>query len=187
MNIERDIFQGLLKDIPFVTDEKGEPWWVAEPVCNVLGLHVSSVGRLPLDAQDMALIDTPSGPRQTLMISEPGLYSLLMESDHPKALSFMRSIFKLLPQIPKPLEIAAFLEELDLPGPSTKPHPPSISQACGDALHRVMDPRKKNDGPSTEPGGTKLTDDQATSKTKTRNVFHLNFLDRCCKEDEHLG
>jgi anti-repressor protein len=78
----------------------GEPWFAAVDVCRVLGLDpsLSVTGRrsknyadgLDADEKGTAVFSTLGGRQKLLIVSEPGLYSLIMRSHKPAARSFQR-------------------------------------------------------------------------------------------------
>ena len=78
----------------------GEPWFAAVDVCRVLGLDpsLSVTGRrgknyadgLDADEKGTAVFSTLGGRQKLLIVSEPGLYSLIMRSHKPEAKSFQR-------------------------------------------------------------------------------------------------
>lgn len=61
----------------------GEPWFVARDVCGVLGIKNSrdTLSRLDADEKDVALTDTLGGKQKTAIISEAGLYTLILRCD----------------------------------------------------------------------------------------------------------
>jgi|ERR1019366_355953 prophage antirepressor-like protein len=68
-------------------------WFVAKDVCSILGLVNSrdAVTRLDDDEkQTVALSDTLSRNPNTIVVNEPGLYSLILRSDKPGAKDFKR-------------------------------------------------------------------------------------------------
>lgn len=82
----------------------GEPWFVARDICNVLGLPNLSmaVQRLAADEKGVNRIDTPGGPQEMSVVSESGMYALVLRSDKPGAIEFRRWITsEVLPAIRK--------------------------------------------------------------------------------------
>jgi hypothetical protein len=65
-------------------DESGNPWWVAHDVCAILGLDNVSLavnGRadrpesgLPDDEKRVAIVNTPGGSQEMVVVNEPGVY-----------------------------------------------------------------------------------------------------------------
>ncbi|CAK0778831.1 hypothetical protein CCP3SC15_600022 [Gammaproteobacteria bacterium] len=89
-----------------VIDQDGEPWFVATDVCDVLDLSNTAMAVRPLDDDekaDVSLADTSSGQRrQFSIISESGLYTLILRSDKPTAKPFRRWVtHEVLPAIRK--------------------------------------------------------------------------------------
>ena len=88
-----------------IKDEHGEPWFVAKDVCESLGL--SNVGQaiasLDDDEKGSITIDdgTPGNPNKAI-ITEAGLYSLILRSRKPEAKAFKRWVtHEVLPAIRK--------------------------------------------------------------------------------------
>ena len=82
----------------------GEPWFVAKDVCDCLELgNVSQTcSRLDDDERGIISNDTPSGKQEMLIVSEPGLYSLIGSSKKPEAKAFKRWVnHEVLPSIRK--------------------------------------------------------------------------------------
>lgn len=82
----------------------GNPWWVAKDVCEVLELarQQDSVRYLEDDEKRMCLLNTPSGEQEMTIISEAGLYSLILRSRKPEAKEFKRWItHEVLPMLRK--------------------------------------------------------------------------------------
>jgi len=69
-----------------------EPWFVAKDVCDALGLsnHRSSIALLDDDERGVHTVDTPSGEQDMAIITEAGLYSLILRSRKPEAKAFKR-------------------------------------------------------------------------------------------------
>jgi anti-repressor protein len=92
-------------NIRALRDEQGDPWFVAKDVCDALGIRSDTV-RLILDPDDISNINPNSigvaGGRSPLIISEPGLYGLVMKSRKPEAKAFQRWVtHDVLPTIRK--------------------------------------------------------------------------------------
>jgi len=88
-------------DVRVVTEE-GEPRFVAADVCAVLGLgrQQDSTRHLDEDEKGECLVDTPSGRQMMVVVTEAGLYSLILRSRRPEAKAFRRWItHEVLPQI----------------------------------------------------------------------------------------
>ena len=101
--IQRCEFKGAA--LRTLTDENGEPWFVAKDVCDVLEL--SNVGqalaRLDDDEKSSITLNdgTPGNPNKAI-VSESGLYALVLASRKPEAHEFKRWVtHEVLPQIRK--------------------------------------------------------------------------------------
>lgn len=76
-----------------LTDEHGEPWFVAKDVCDILGIRTDTV-RVICDAEDVSEANpntigvAQNGGRQPIIVSEPGLYALVLKSRKPEAKEF---------------------------------------------------------------------------------------------------
>lgn len=86
-----------------LTDENGEPWFVAKDVCDILGLENSRKATAELDQDEKNTVTIsdgiPGNPNKTI-ISEPGLYKLIMCSRKPEAKEFQRWVtHEVLPSI----------------------------------------------------------------------------------------
>lgn len=70
----------------------GEPWFVAADVCRSLAIGnvADAVGRLDDDEKGVDSIDTPGGKQRASVVSESGLYSLILGSRKPEARAFKR-------------------------------------------------------------------------------------------------
>ncbi len=85
-----------------VVMREGEPWFVASDVCRALdvGNISQAVSRLEEDEIHIILNDTNRGKRSMAVVSEPGLYALVLGSRKPEAQSFRRWItHEVLPAI----------------------------------------------------------------------------------------
>lgn len=88
-----------------VKDESGEPWFVAKDVCNALGIGnvTMALGRLDEDEfSSTEVTDTTGRKQQSKIVTEAGLYSLIMASKKPEAKAFKRWVtHDVLPSIRK--------------------------------------------------------------------------------------
>lgn len=81
-------------------DENGGPWFIAKDVCDILGIatnHLREKGRgldddeiTNLPNREIGGISTENGGKAPLIVSEPGLYKLIMRSRKPVAKPFQR-------------------------------------------------------------------------------------------------
>lgn len=76
-----------------IQDEDGEPWFVAKDVCDALGLGNVGQALARLDEDEKSSITlndgTPGNPNKAI-VSEPGLYALVLASRKPEAREFKR-------------------------------------------------------------------------------------------------
>lgn len=101
--------------IPFtaILDEKGNPWFFAHEVCRMLGIVNVSQALTRLDDDDKsttAILDGNPDNSYRVLVSVPGLYSLIIRSDNPQAKRFKQLISrKVLPTLrrfaPEEIEI----------------------------------------------------------------------------------
>lgn len=87
-----------------VVDVNGEPWFVARDVCECLelGNPRTSIALLDEDEKGVHTMDTPGGAQEMSIVSEAGLYSLILRSRKPEAKAFKRWItHEVLPAIRK--------------------------------------------------------------------------------------
>lgn len=101
--IQRFDFKGAA--LRTLTDEAGEPWFVAKDACDILGIDTNHL-REALDDDEITNLrnsEVWNQPgRAPLIISEPGLYKLIMRSRKPDAKEFQRWVtHEVLPQIRK--------------------------------------------------------------------------------------
>lgn len=73
-----------------VLDLNGESWFVAVDVLNILGLDRKALERLDGDEKGVNSVHTPGGTQSATVVSEPGLYSLILGSRKPEAKVFKR-------------------------------------------------------------------------------------------------
>ena len=79
-----------------------DPWFVAKDVCECLEIGNSrdAVASLDDDEKGVGIIDTPGGKQEMSIVSEPGLYSLILRSRKPEAKAFKRWVtHDILPSI----------------------------------------------------------------------------------------
>lgn len=69
----------------------GEPWWFAYEVCGILGINNSRMASARLSREEtntVSLADGKRGNPNRTIISESGLYKLILRSDKPEARAF---------------------------------------------------------------------------------------------------
>lgn len=73
-------------------EKNGEPWFVAADVCKALELDRTAVRRLDEDEKGVHSTHTLGGEQQIGVVSEAGLYTLVLGSRKPEAKAFKRWI-----------------------------------------------------------------------------------------------
>lgn len=84
--------------------KNGEPWFVAKDVCDVLEINNDrqALVRIPEQHKGVSLTDTLGGKQRISVISESGLYRLVLRSDKPQAEPFIEWVTsEVLPTIRK--------------------------------------------------------------------------------------
>jgi anti-repressor protein len=80
----------------------GEPWFVLTDLCRVLDLSNPAMVAKRLDEglSQTYPLQTPGGTQQMTVVSEPGMYEVVIRSDRPEAVAFRRWITnEVLPQV----------------------------------------------------------------------------------------
>lgn len=104
MNNEIQQFDFRGASLRTLTDKAGEPWFVAKDVCDILELGNTTNALRALDEDEKTNFTNcnvaQNGGRAPLIISEPGLYKLVMRSRKPEAKEFQRWVtHEVLPSI----------------------------------------------------------------------------------------
>lgn len=105
MNTEIQTFNFNTASLRVLTDEHNEPWFIAKDVCDVLELNNVSQALARLDDDEKSSITlndgTPGNPNRAI-VSESGLYALILASRKPEAHEFKRWVtHEVLPSIRK--------------------------------------------------------------------------------------
>lgn len=83
----------------------GEPWFVLKDVCAVLGLSTPARVAERLDSDEVSqthLTDSLGREQETTIVSESGLYNVILRSDKPEAKPFRKWVTsEVLPSIRK--------------------------------------------------------------------------------------
>jgi len=96
----------------------GEPWFVLADLCRVLGIANAGnvASRLADEDKGIHQADTPGGRQNLTIVSEPGMYEVVIRSDKPEAVAFRRWITgEVLPSIRRTGQYGQ--PELDLSDP----------------------------------------------------------------------
>lgn len=97
--IQRFDFRGA--SLRTLTDEAGEPWFVAKDVCDILGHSNVSMALDRLDDDERAKFNL-GRQGETNIVNEAGLYVLVLSSRKPEAHEFQRWVtHEVLPSIRK--------------------------------------------------------------------------------------
>jgi prophage antirepressor-like protein len=124
-------FNGGEYNIP-VLEIGGEPWFVAKGVCKLLKIQNVSqaVARLDDDEKTMATVYTLGGNQKVCLVSESGLYALIMSSRTPAAKEFQHWVCaEVLPSIRQTGSYSVFSE-------TAQPQQPQQPQSQAELLVR---------------------------------------------------
>jgi prophage antirepressor-like protein len=86
------IFQFKHHQVRTITDDQGDPWWVAKDVCAVLDIATEQIRKLDGDEKGLRKMQTPGGQQELAIINESGLYTLIIRSNKPQAKAFRKWI-----------------------------------------------------------------------------------------------
>ena len=159
-----------------VVMREGEPWFTGKDVCDILELdnHRSSLALLDEDEKGVHTMDTPGGKQEMAVISEAGLYSLILRSRKPEAKAFKRWItHEVIPSIRK---TGGYL--------ATKPDDtPEVIMAravlvAQDTIKRLEDRNSELEGAVSEMKPKALFADSVASSTSSILVGQLAALIR---------
>ena len=122
-------FEG--QQVRVVTDALGEPWFVAADVLSTLTLDRKALERLDADEKGVSSIHTLGGDQEMTIVSEPGLYGLVLGSRKPEAKRFKRWVtHEVLPAIRKTGSYSMH---------RTQPVLPAATQDCVSAILLIGD------------------------------------------------
>lgn len=104
--MEKSIVEFSFEDyqVRTVVGEDGEPWFIARDVCDILEIESTHFALKGLDEDELTLVKLMSGGqnREMKIISESGLYTLIIRSNKPKAKIFRKWVTsEVLPSIRK--------------------------------------------------------------------------------------
>ncbi len=108
MNTEIQTFNFNNATLRTLADTAGNPWFVAKDACDILGIRTNNL-RAILDADEITELSNDysidiaqNGGKSPLIISESGLYGLVLKSRKPEAKEFKRWVtHEVLPSIRK--------------------------------------------------------------------------------------
>jgi len=117
-----------------------QPWWALKDVCAVLGIKNHKMTAQRLDGDEVSLTDLTDNlgrVQKTAVISESGLYAVILRSDKPNAKSFRKWVTsEILPSIRK--HGAYFTDEL-------LRQIEHDSEVIGELVSRLVDEKQKTD------------------------------------------
>ncbi len=75
-----------------IVDTTDGAWFVLRPICEILSIKnvAQAASRLDEDERRIILTDTNAGKRDTVIVSESGLYATIMRSRKPAARGFRK-------------------------------------------------------------------------------------------------
>lgn len=84
----------------------GEPWFVAKDALTAMGYaksnHTTTLGKVSENRKGLSFVETPGGRQKMSVVSEAGLYELVMGSTKPEARAFQDWVTgTVLPAIPE--------------------------------------------------------------------------------------
>lgn len=85
------LFNFQQQDIRIIKDEKGNPWFIAKDICDVLDITWSgkkTLATIKDDWQRVVKVPTHQGEQKAIAISEAALYKLAFRSNKPEADTF---------------------------------------------------------------------------------------------------
>ncbi|MCS5692927.1 BRO family protein [Cyanobium sp. FGCU-6] len=102
------------RQIRIISDEVGDPWFVAADLLASLGLDRKALERLDDDEKGVSSIHTPGGEQAMTIVNEPGMYNLVLGSRKKEAHRFKRWVtHEVLPAIrqtgPTPSQVPCLL------------------------------------------------------------------------------
>lgn len=104
MNGELMQFHFESSEIRTIVDSENDLWFIAQDVCDILGLANVSAACAGLDDDEKGIrkVDTLRGEQEMLIISESGFYSVVSRSNKPQARPFQKWVTReVLPAIRK--------------------------------------------------------------------------------------
>lgn len=90
------------QSVRVITDEHGDPWFVAADVARILGYRDANALVRRVDEEDRGtrILSTPGGDQTVTVVTEPGLYIGVLGSTVPRARAFKRWVtHELLPEV----------------------------------------------------------------------------------------
>lgn len=124
------------------------PLFVAADLCRILGLenHRQVTSDFSEDEKGVHTVDTPGGPQNMLVVTEPGLYRLIIQSRKPVGAAFRRWVFhEVLPALrktgryekPKDFDLRNYMRNFGAANPFGPT--PAVEQAQPSGLRSVLE------------------------------------------------
>lgn len=112
MNTKTEIWNG--HSIRFVEKEPGDWWSVAADIADAIGFRDANMAtrKMRSEYKGTHKVRTPSGEQDMLILSEKGLYRLIMRSNKPEAEAFQDWVFDVLKTLRQSSGLEAFQEGL---------------------------------------------------------------------------
>ena len=156
-----------------VVMKDGEPWFVAKDVCDCLelGNPYTSLALLDEDEKGLHTVETPGGAQEMSIISEAGMYSLILRSRKPEARDFKRWVtHDILPSIRRTGQYGGYAL-------------PRIPQSFPDALRMIADIEEEKALALEQRDYYRRTKAEIGSR---REATAMNTASRLSKENAHL-
>ena len=186
-----------------LTDEAGEPWFVAKDACDILGMSNPSMAVTALDKDEVAQIDpkdylgSENRSNQAVnIVSEPGLYKLIMRSRKPEAKEFQRWVtHEVLPQIRRTggyIPMSESDSDEDIMARAVLVAQKTIERKnqqlqAKDAQIKVLEPKARFADAVAASDGTCLVDELAKMLRQNGMDIGQNRLFRLLQADGYLG
>ena len=108
-NIENSVFNFENHQVRVVM-KGAEPWWVAKDIADILDFRdaANAIRLLDEDEKGTQKVRTPGGEQEMSIISESGLYTLIMRSNKPEAKRFRKWVTSEV--LPKALPFCLWLK-----------------------------------------------------------------------------
>ena len=149
MNANIQCFDFRAARLRVLTDASGDAWFLAKDACDILGTKTRDVRKI-LDPDEVSNVttihigdfstvsglDMSNGGRAPLIISEPGLYRLIMRSRKPEAKDFQRWLTHTV--LPALRRTGTYTIQPTLPPPAPDSREARLAQAVLDA-RTIMD------------------------------------------------
>ena len=170
-----------------ILDKNHEPWFVAKDVCKCLDIGNSrdAVAALDEDEKGVDSIDTHGGAQEMSIISEAGLYSLILRSRKPQAKAFKRWItHEVLPALRRTGSYAMTEQSLTV-GPQIPAWLGSLSQRYRlHCLRLAVQARQLEEPGNVEDIFLRFCGYLALPEQGTEDITLDNFVRTCCRRND---